>query len=302
MTKRTKWADAEIRRLKTLSIQGLGNREISDLLTEEFGRTIDRKSVDNAKHRFDVLRHCIEIDSDIKIYKELTLPMGNWMICCDAHSPYHSEVYVNRFISVADRFKIKKAVFIGDLFDMNFAKKWHSDEPSSLDEEIAQVQPIMDALDFFDEVVLVTGNHERRVSRLTDAKIQAKHLYREFGKEVWNTKFKVTEYDKLRIGDKWLLVHPRSYSQISPAVAKRLAEKFQCNVINSHGHLAGWGFDRSGEYQAYDLGGMFDVRKVEYINMQTTTHPIWKNGFGMLRNGYLNHFTDATDWKLWGVA
>jgi len=300
-----KWNDEMVGRLKSLAIRGMVNQEISQILSEEFGKDIDWKAVDNARSRFDVMRHCMEIDKDIKIYKELTLPMGPYAIFCDPHSPYHSELWVNRLLSIADKFlpkdEPKKCICIGDLFDMNFAKKWYSDEPSSLDDEIFHVEPIIRALDYFDEVVLVTGNHEQRIGRLTDAKIQARHLYRLFGKEIWDRKFKVTEYDKLRIGDEWLLVHPQSYSQISPAVAKRLAEKFHCNIINSHGHLVGSGWERSGRYEAIDLGGMFDIRKIEYINMKTTTHPVWKNGFGMLRNGKFWHFTDATDWEYWAT-
>lgn len=290
------------RRLKSLAIQGVGNGETASILSAEFNLNIDMKSVSNAKSRFEVLKHCMETDSHIKIYREITLPLDNYILSCDYHSPYHSELWVNRLLAIASRFKIKKSIIIGDLFDMNFAKKWHSDVPSSLDEEITQVEPVMRALDYFDEITLVTGNHELRISRLTDARIQAKHLYREFGKEVWDRKFRVTEYDKLWIGDKWLLVHPQSYSQISPAVARRLAEKYHCNILNSHGHLVGMSYDRSGEFLAIDLGGMFDTKKVEYINIKTTTHPAWGNGFGMLRNGYFHHFTDATDWKFWGAA
>jgi len=200
---------------------------------------------------------------------------------------------------IAEIFGVRKKIIVGDLFDFNFAKHWYSDEPGSLDKEIEYVSPLIKALDYFDEISMVEGNHEKRVGRMTDGKIKAQHLFRLFGPDVWDRKFKYSEYDKIKIEDKWLLIHPKSYSQISPSVAKRAAEKFHCHIINTHGHLVGSSWDRSGKFLTVDLGGMFQVDKVEYINKQTTTHPMWKNGFGMIRQGKFWHFTDATDWNFW---
>ena len=182
---------------------------------------------------------------------------------------------------------------------MDFAKAWYSDQEKNLDDEVKQVKPVIEALNFFDINYLIQGNHETRVGRMTDGKIQARHIYQLFGGDIWEKKFRYSQFDKMRIGDKWLLVHPNSYSQVSPAVARRLAEKYHRHVINSHGHLVGMSYDRSGEFLAVDLGGMFDVRKIEYINMKTTTHPVWANGFCMIRNGHFWHFTDTTDWRFW---
>ena len=163
--------------------------------------------------------HLMVIDVEMKRYQEECLPSGDYMISCDYHAPYHSEVYVNRLLKVAHRAKIRKHVIIGDLFDMDFAKKWPTDEPITLDKEWPQAQVVIDALCYFDENYLVQGNHESRVSRLTDGKIQAKHLFALLGGDEWKEKFRYTEYDKIRIGDDWLLVHPQSYSQVSPSVA-----------------------------------------------------------------------------------
>ena len=295
------WNDDRVARLKELCILGCGTRKLSEILTEEFREIVTIKAVEQAKYRFNFTQYTLEKDFDIKIFKEESLPDGDYMISCDYHSPYHHEVWINRYLSIADIFGIKKSVIIGDLYDMDFAKAWYTDNKKDLDEEAGEVRPVIEALNFFDVNYLVQGNHETRVGRMTDGRIQAKHLYHLFGGEIWAKKFRYSEFDKMRIGDKWLLVHPKSYSQVSPAVARRLAEKYHCNIINSHGHLVGMSYDRSGRFLAVDLGGMFDPDKVEYINMHTTTHPVWKNGFGMIRNGHFYHFTDATDWAFWSV-
>ena len=293
------WNEQRLARLKELCLVGCGNIEISETLETEFSQPVSVKSVEQAKYRNRFTRFSMVENFDVPIFKSETLPDDNYMISCDYHSPYHSPLWINRYLAIAELFKIRKSIVIGDLFDMEFAKHWYSPNMKSLDEEVEEAQPVIQALDYFDENVLICGNHESRPGRMTDGKIQAKHLYHLFGKEIWDKKFKYTEYDKMWIGDKWLLVHPRSYSQISPSVAKRLAEKFHCNIINSHGHLIGMTYDRSGRYLAVDLGGMFDIQRIEYTNMNTTTHPVWSCGFGMIRDGKFWHFNSSTDWSFW---
>jgi hypothetical protein len=245
------------------------------------------------------LGYFIEEDPAVKTYKELTLPMDNYMISCDYHSPWVNTIFLNLYLSIAERFGIKKNIIIGDLFEYHFIMQHYTEEERSLDKEVEQTAPVIKALDYFDENILLQGNHERRIGIQTNSLIQAKHLFGLFGGKVWAKKFKYSIYDKLNIEDKWLLVHPQSYSQISPRVAVRLAEKFHRNVINSHGHLVGSTYDRSGKFQAIDLGNMMDKSKVDYINLRTTTHPMWKNGFGMLRNGCFYHFREESDWNFW---
>ena len=96
-----------------------------------------------------------------------------------------------------------------------------------------------------------------------------------------------------------MVVHPQSYSQVATSVAKRLAEKFHRNVINSHGHLLGSTYDRSGKFLCVDLGCMIEKSRVDYINLSTTSHPMWINGFGALLDGHFYHFTPETNWSYW---
>ena len=296
------WAGESKDRLKSLVIAGLTSPEIAEKMSDEFKRKFTISMIDMAKHRLGFSKYMLSIDKDIKIYKELTLPDDNYMISCDEHAPYHSEVWINRKLAIADKFKIKKNIQIGDTLDFDFIKKHpilDGEAKTSLDKEFIQSAPSIKALLYFEENYLLRGNHEWRVSRYTNSLIQAKHLHKIFGEDVWNSSFKYSDYDKMNIGKKWMVVHPKSYSQVATSVAKRLAEKFHRNVINSHGHLIGSTYDRSGKFLCVDLGGMFEKSKVSYINLQTTTHPVWKNGFAMLYNGHFYHFTPETDWSYW---
>jgi len=296
------WNDYWVRRLTQLKINGFTNIEIAKIFTEETNREFTYNQIDLASRRYRVNEKFIPLDKEIVLYKAETIPMDDYMISCDDHSPFYSEIYENRLLAIADRFGIRKHIKIGDMFDMDSIKRHpvlDGEKPLGLDGEVFHSDPVIKACDYFDENILITGNHERRIGIQTEARIQARHLFGLFGKDIWEKKFKYSIYDKLFIGEEWMVVHPVSYSQISTSVAKRLAEKFKRNVINSHGHFVGMTYERSGTYLAIDLGGMFDARKIAYINLRTTTHPIWKNGFGMLRNGKFWHFTDETDWDYW---
>jgi len=223
------------------------------------------------------------------------------MISCDDHSPYHSALYENRLLMIAEFFEIKKHIKVGDLVNQDYASHWpkmEGENRGTLDENIQQSEPLFKALDYFDEIYQVRGNHEDRVTRITDARVQAKHILQLFGQKIYN-KVKYTPYDKVFIGDEWMAVHPKSYSQISGSTAVRMCEKFHRHVFNAHGHFVALRWDRSGKYMGIDLGGLFDARKIPYINLSTTTHPQWNNGFAMLRNEKIWLFNESTDWDFW---
>lgn len=293
------WTAVAKARLRNLVIAGLTSPEIAGKLSAELNQEFTINSIEMAKYRFKLSKHFLMKDEKIKTYEELTLPDDNYMISCDEHSPCHSELWINRKLAIAKKFKIKKNIQIGDLFNYQFIMRHYTEEPRDLDKEVEQTEPVIKALNYFDKNYLLQGNHERRIGIQTASLIQAKHLFGLYGAEIWAKKFKYSVYDKMNIGKGWMVVHPQSYSQVATSVAKRLAEKFHRNVINSHGHLLGSAYDRSGKFLAVDLGCMIDKKKVDYINLHTTTHPVWKNGFGMLYNGRFYHFTPETDWDWW---
>jgi len=299
---RIAWDDAKVAQLRELCIRGRANLEIARILSTEWKQEVTYKQVDGAKTRFGMSDVYLELNKDIKIYEEATLPDDDYMISCDHHSPHYSELWVNRYLMIARFFGIKKQIIAGDLFNMGFAKKWASQEgedSTSLDIERMQSDPLVNALRYFDETFLIRGNHESRVTRITEARIQASHIIELFGKALWDKKFKYSVYDKVKVGEDYLIIHPKSYSQISGSVAVRMAEKHHRHILNAHGHFVALRYERSGKYMAVDLGGMFDIKKIDYINLSSTTHPTWNNGFAMIRKGKMWHFHERTDWKFW---
>lgn len=297
------WEDPKkLLRLKELFEKGYSRKKIAEILTQEWGVHVTVDMVAKAKERYEPFDFYIEENIDtVKFYESDTLPMGNYMVGCDDHSPYHSVLYENRFLMIAKLFGIKTRIEVGDLINQDYASHWPKLEGGTnrnIDEEIAQAEPLFKALDYFDEIYLVQGNHESRVTRITEGRIQGKHILKIFGQKI-HDKFKYTPYDKIFIGDEFMAVHPKSYSQISASTAVRLAEKYHRHVLNAHGHFIALRYDRSGKYMGIDLGGLFDSRKIDYINLQTTTHPAWNQGFGMIYRGKFWHFHEGTDWDFW---
>jgi len=293
-----RWTSKHVDKLKEYTLLGYNVREMSSLFKKQ-GLTISPNSIEMAKHRYSVFKYCLERDDEIATFKEETLPMDDYAVSADYHSPYYSHAYINRMLCVCRVLGITKHVIGGDLVDCDFAKFFYSDETSTLDKEIKHTDPLFKALNYFDINYLIHGNHENRINRSTDGKVQARHILKLYGEEIWKNKFQYSTYDKLNIGADWMVVHPKSYSQIGGNVAVRLAEKFNRNVLNAHGHFVALRWDRSGEHMGIDLGGMFDTTKTEYINKKTTTHPFWNNGFVIIKNGKPYLFNESTDWDWW---
>jgi len=181
------WNDYWVKRLTQLKIKGFTNIEIAKIFSEETNQNFTYNQIDLAARRYRVNEKFLTIDKEITFYRAETISMDDYMVSCDDHSPFYSELYENRLLAIADRFGIKKHIIIGDLFDMDYIKRhpvMDGEEPLGLDKEVFHSDPVINACDYFDENYLITGNHERRIGIQTQARIQARHLFGLFGKDV----------------------------------------------------------------------------------------------------------------------
>jgi len=134
-------------------------------------------------------------------------------------------------------------------------------------------------IETFDRIFIMMGNHDVRILR----QLAFEETFRTFIDSISSSnKVQVSEYPKATINDSWFIAHPKSYSQISGNVAKRLAEKYHMNIIATHGHFSSRSYDRSGLFVCIDCGGLVDYEKTEYVNYAITTHPMWNNSFVLL--------------------
>lgn len=289
------WTPEALDRLRAMRAAGIQAGQIAATLG------VSLSCVENATYRYGLTRGVLEENLDIPIFRgDLKLPMDDYIITCDYHSPYYSIVWHNRSLAIAERFGIKKLIVIGDLVELGFAAYFYSDNKPKIEDEAGENKRLIGSmLDHFEQIYLVKGNHENRLGRNTDGIIKVQNLLEEWVGPEYGKRFTFSLYDKLTIGNEWLCVHPKSYSQKAGIASRALCSKYMMNILNTHGHHVGWNYDPSGKFLAVDLGGMFDSEKVEYINFKTTTHPVWNSGFGMLRNGHFYLFDERTDWDFW---
>jgi hypothetical protein len=293
------WTDESRKALFDLIVDGNTMNQAAGILSERYGYPISMAAVHGTMQRAGWRGETMVVKNEAKTYKNLTIPMDDYMVSCDQHPPYHSELWMNRLLMIAERFKIRKHIIAGDFYDMSAVSKFLTEEPKDVDKEVIDTEPAFKMIDYFDKNYFIQGNHERRIGAFTEGALRAKHMYKVFGMDKYDSKIVYSIYDRIAIEDRYLIMHPKSYSQISTAVSKRMAEKFHCHILNAHGHFSGVTFDRSGRYLCVDLGGLFDTQKIEYTSIKTTTHPCWNNGFGMIRNGKFTLFHQETDWTYW---
>ena len=292
---RFSWTPEALDRLRAMRAAGIQGGQIAATLG------VSLMCVNNAIFRYGLTRGVLEENLDIPVFRgDLKLPMDDYLITCDYHSPYYSVLWHNRSLQIAERFSLKKIIVIGDLVDFGFASFFYADhKPGIADEADENKRLIQSLLTQFEEIIVVKGNHEDRLGRQTNGIIQARYLFESWAGSDYGKRFRYSLYDKLTIGDKWLCVHPKSYSQKAGIASRQLASIHLKNIVNTHGHHIGRNYDPSGRFLAIDLGGMFDVEKIEYLNMKSTTHPRWNPGFGMLRNDYFYLFDESTDFDFW---
>ena len=91
-----KWTDDKLRAIKNLVECGYTAREISGILSAEYGECITVSMVNNAKDRNGLARYLMEPDPRIKVYdEEIRLDGADTMVTSDWHSPHHSEENIN---------------------------------------------------------------------------------------------------------------------------------------------------------------------------------------------------------------
>ena len=161
----------------------------------------------------------------------------------------------------------------------------------------------------FKHIHWARGNHETRAERVLgvalDDEMVVARLIDKTGLKPGQLTFSAHEHTRVETPcGVYRISHPQNYSRNPPAVEKRLAEKYHCHVIGTHGHMVASAFDISGDFLCYQVGGMFDARKIDYKVMRETTHPEWTNGFGILADGLFYHYVKHPTNPLWseGVA
>jgi len=193
------------------------------------------------------------------------------LIMGDIHIPYHHAQWMEKVVRIGKRYKIRKVIIPGDLFEMKYFSRFPKLNDSVVEEEIDICRQILNWLKSqFREVHVFPGNHDERLARKLEGKIRFKKFLEWITYEAIN----VYEHHQVYVGNTWLIAHPGNYSQTNTEPAKTLAEKFHKNVAVGHTHKWSMGKDRSGKYWAIEIGMCADYDRIEWLHRELTKHPI----------------------------
>lgn len=193
--------------------------------------------------------------------------------------------------------KNRKLIIAGDFFNMDAFSTYPKivSLPSWEQEKEAARNLLTIYAQTFDEMWMLSGNHEHRLLKRLDGE--------------WNIQdalpighVKATALDRCIVktsNGKYTIVHGQNYSKKSLNNADEYAQKYQSHIISHHEHHAAIGMDRFDRYYIINNGGLFDQKKMAYAQISTNTCANMSQGFTMIKNGYPYLFGKFTDWKKW---
>ena len=209
------------------------------------------------------------------------------LITSDWQVPFHDAAWAEFAFEIGKGFGCDLHVINGDFLDMHAIAKFDPqvhDDSGSIEEELTYAEEILSAsCQAFGTTVMDLGNHEWRLYRaLLHAQIGPARLLKLMGA---SERVQLTEFSYVIINERIRCTHPRNFSKIPTRVGAELAAKHHMDVIAAHGHLIGQRRDISGRYTVIDSGGMFDPRRLDYINTVDSITPLVNQGFVILTAG-----------------
>lgn len=224
---------------------------------------------------------------------------GDWMVIGDIHVPCTDWHLAGLVVSVARKHKIKRLLIGGDLFNMDAFSLYDVlvEPPSWAQERDAAKALLENYLEWFVEIRMLMGNHERRLQRFTAGAFSEVDLLALI---TTNKNVSLSPYGYCMVDD-WLITHPKNYRQLPLSQANDLSMLNECNVISFHEHHLAKGYSKSGKHIVINGGSLADETKIPYMRLDNRPTPKSKRGFSKLQNGVGDIFGPPpfTDWGMY---
>lgn len=259
---------------------------------------IYRQSLKNKDYKFDQPELY-----DWSLPKEWAFEWDDFMVIGDVQLPTTDYDFAMYPAMVAKKHlrKPRRLIIAGDLYNMDAWSRYPSavSTPSWEQEKKAARNLLTIYAQTFDEMWMLSGNHERRI---------LEHLGGEFDIDdillasLPNGKVKATVLDRCTVNTSrglYTVLHGDSYAKKSLNNADEYAQKYQSHIISHHEHHAAIGMDRYNRYNIINNGGLFDSTKMSYVQLKTNTMAGMSKGFTLIKKGYPHLFGDFTDWNMW---
>lgn len=230
---------------------------------------------------------------------------GDWMIVSDVHAPCTDYDLAQMVSAIAEKHlpKCQGLIVAGDLLNADaYSKYANLIRLPNWQTEIASAKHLItEWLEIFPRVVWLMGNHEHRKLSADGGETTVQQL---LDLVYQDPRVTISSLDRCYINTdngKWLIAHGKNYSQSQLTNAAKYAAKYQCHVISGHEHHLAVGQDLYKRYIVVNNGGLFDPKKLAYVQLNTSSSPEMAPGFTMLRGGYPYVFgrDHVTDWAFW---
>lgn len=226
---------------------------------------------------------------------------GDWMVVGDVHVPCTDYDFAALMPLVAKKHRVKNLLVVGDLYSMDAFSSYPKriDHATWHQEKQAAIQLMKEWTRVFDRVVLLMGNHERRLEKLAEGAFDDSDIFSDL---LGSGKVETSDFGWCTIETRsgtWRATHQRNYSKLQLRVASEMAWKYHMHIIAHHEHHFAMGWDRFKNYVVVNNGGLFDVSKFAYVNMDDSTSAGMAKGFTMLKDGCPHLFGEEpfTDWS-----
>lgn len=245
----------------------------------------------------------------------LILKTDNAIIISDLEIPDVDDQMMRKALLVAIRHDIKTLIIAGDFLATDQAALKEQIDLYKEDGELTYRSALMQGkitlkalLLWFEEIVLIRGNHDDKLNRATKGEIDVGMFLED--SRMLEGKVRFSQYAHCYLETSRgtaLICHPRQYSVNPVALGKKLynthalPDKTKPSfVILGHTHISQSGESEDGLAEIYGLGCMRDPLKTQYIALNVTTFPKWNQGFGFFKNGYFHNLSlHRTDWRFY---
>lgn len=267
-------------------------------LAEHFkvaGRTIRRwraKLKENAPTNFNFPEAVSEIPAGIKINADRAIVIG------DCHIPFHDPEMMVLACKMGVQFDTRTLIINGDFVDMATMSTWINSVAVQIafrQEIDPALESIREFLKWFNKIIWLDGNHERRLAYRVGGHFSIRDFFTSF------QDVEVSEYAHCYLvsGDQEIRInHQKEFARRPGSTALSLSNKFLCNIIAGHNHYLSFSFHPSGRFWCADGGHCCNPDTMHYKTRQTTTHPIWNQGFWVIVDGW-PYFVNKSNAKFW---
>ncbi len=252
------------------------NREIGTLygISE---RTVERR---RAEWRGD-LTNLIPKSSRALWDKPPELHGDGVLLTFDYHIEFHDAKLIDLALRFQDRWQLPLLIIGGDFVDEEGFSSFVPDVEASFPNEIKVGRQILNRLaSNSDKVLMLGGNHEARLERLTRRHINMDILASMLQAP---SNVEVSPYHYCTYNDSWIVGHPSSFSSIVGSVPRLLSHKYDANVITGHEHHYATIVGGNGKYIAASVGAMADVKRFSYAGRRLSSAPKQMQGFAVIK-------------------